>query len=427
MPSEFEQNLEKYADVILQVGINLQPDQRLLIVGSPWDYSFGVPLELAPFVRVLMAKAYQLGARFVDAIWQDEEVPLLRMQHAPQDSFEEYPKWRATTARKYLESGDAVLMIIVWDADLLVGQDPELIKSFYQTTLNYYEPFLKLRHKKMSNCALVLAPIQGWANKVFPEIPLEKRIKKTWQTLFEICRVTQDNPVAAWDYHASQLEARSEYLNDKRYQFLTLTGPGTDLTIGLPEGHAWIGAGLTSQNGIKYIGNIPTEEICTVPHKYKTEGIVRGTKPLMGGTLIENFSLTFSQGRVIHASAKKGEEALLDLLKRDDCANYLGEVALVPHSSPISQTGVIFFNALIDENASCHLALGQGLRFCMEGGENMTDEEFTAAGGNVSGIHGDFMIGSGELNVDGIKNDGTKEPIMRNGEWAFSEQSKEIS
>ena len=421
MPSEFEQNLEKYADVILQIGINLQPGQRLLIVGDPFDYSYGLPLELAPFVRVLMAKAYQLGARFVDAIWQDEEVPLLRMQHAPQDSFEEYPKWRATTARKYLESGDAVLMILAWDADLLVGQDPDLKNTFFQTTYNYYEPFLKLRHKNVSNCTLVAAPIQGWANKVFPEIPLEKRIKKTWQTLFEICRVTQDNPVAAWDYHSSQLEARSKYLNHKRYQFLTLTGPGTDLTIGLPEGHTWNSAGLTSQNGIKYSGNIPTEEIFTVPHKYKTEGVVRGTKPFLGPTLIEDFSLTFSQGRVIHASAKKGEETLLNLLKRDECANYLGEVALVPNSSPISQTGVIFFNGLIDENASCHLALGQGIRYCLERGENMTDKEFTAAGGNVSTIHSDFMIGSGELDVDGIKNDGTKEPIMRNGEWKFSE------
>jgi len=240
--------------------------------------------------------------------------------------------------------------------------------------------------------------------------------------LFEICRVTQDNPVAAWDHHASQLEARSEYLNDKRYQFLTMTGPGTDLTIGLPEGHTWNSACLTSQNGIKYIGNIPTEEIYTVPNKYKTEGVVRGTKPFMGDTIIEDFSLTFSQGRVIHASAKKGEEALLDLLKKDDCANYLGEVALVPHSSPISQTGVVFFSDLIDENAACHLALGQGIRYCLEGGVIMTDEEFTAAGGNVSVIHSDFMIGSGELNMDGIKNDGTKEPIMRNGEWTFSEQ-----
>jgi len=396
MPSEFEHNLEKYADVILKIGINLQPDQRLLIVGDPLDYSFGVPLELAPFIRVLMAKAYQLGARFVDAIWQDEVVPLLRMQHAPQDSFEEYPKWRATTARKYLESGDAVLMIIAWDADLLVDQDPNRISAFYQTTQKYYKPFLKLRHVNVSNCTLVAAPIQGWANKVFPEITLEKRIKKTWQALFEICRVTQDNPVAAWDYHVSLLEARCEYLNDKRYQFLTLTGPGTDLTIGLPEGHTWKSARLTSQNGIKYIGNMPTEEICTVPDKYKTKGVVRGTKPFMGPTLIEDFSLTFSQGRVIHASAKKGEETLLALLKKDECANYLGEVALVPHSSPISQAGVIFFSVLIDENASCHLALGQGLRFCMEGGENMTDKEFTAAGGNVSTIHSDFMIGSGE-------------------------------
>lgn len=421
MSTKFEQNLEKYADVILQIGINLQPDQRLLIVGDPYAYCFGVPLELAPFVRMLMTKAYQLGARFVDAIWEDEEISLLRMQHAPQDSFEEYPKWRSTTARKYLESGDAVLMIISYDADLLVGQNPSRINTFYQTTVNYYEPFLKLRHKNMSNCTLIEVPIKGWANKVFPEIPLEKRIKKTWQTLFEICRVTQDNPVAAWDHHVSQLEAISEYLNNKRYQFLTLTGPGTDLTIGLPEGHTWKCAGMTSQNGIQYIQNIPTEEIYTVPDKYKSEGVVRGTKPFFGPTLIEDFSLTFSQGRVIHASAKKGEETLLDLLKKDESANYLGEVALVPHSSFISQTGVIFFSDMIDENASCHLALGQGIRYCMEGGENMTDKEFTAAGGNVSTIHSDFMIGSGELDVDGIKMDGTKESIMRNGEWTFSE------
>jgi aminopeptidase len=274
--------------------------------------------------------------------------------------------------------------------------------------------------KNATNWAVVTAPVDGWPEKVFPHLPPDSRKAKFWDTIFEICRVKQADPVSAWQDHVNRLVARSNYLNRKRYAALKLAAPGTDLTVGLPRGHIWRGARMSSQNGIDFTANIPTEEIFTIPHKDKTEGVVTATKPLSyGGSLIEDLSLTFSKGQVVKATARKGEESLHKLLEMDEGASRLGEVALVPHSSPISQSGLLFYNILIDENASNHIALGRAYKFSVEGGEAMSDDEFAAAGGNHSLIHIDFMIGSGEMDVDGLVEDGTAEPIMRGGEWVF--------
>ncbi len=418
MSSEFEQNLEKYAEVIVKVGLNLQPGQRLLI-GAPSASRYGIPLELAPLIRMVVKKAYQVGARLVDVLWDDDKIRLIRYQNAPRDSFEEYPKWRADAGFNIAKEADAMLIFPILNPDLLSGQDSDLILTARKTSLTYNKPSSDLRRKGMVNWTAVAAPIDGWVDKVLPNIPQEERKTKLWDIIFDICRIKHKDPISKWQDHIDQLTTKSSYLNQKRYRSLRFRAPKTDLTIGLPQRHIWKNAYFTTQGGISNVVNIPTEEIFTTPHMDKTEGTVTATKPLVTDVLIEELSLTFSKGKVIKATAKTGEKFLRNLLETNEGASRLGEVSLVPHNSPISQSGILFYNILIDENASCHIALGNGLRTCLENGETMSDEEFSIAGGNKCLFHLDFMIGSEEMNVDGIKEDGTVEPIMRKGEWAF--------
>lgn len=420
MSSEFERNLDKYADVVIQVGLNLQPGQRLLIIGRLHLGFPGVSLELVPLVRVVAKQAYRAGARLVDVMWNDEQLVLSRYQHAPQDSFDEPLTWRINGAIDAAEAGDAVLLIYAEDPDLLQGQDADLINTVRQTGLKHMKPFSELRGQNLMNLAIITAPVQGWADKLFPAIPAEKRVARFWDIIFDMCRINRPDPVAAWQDHIRRLVARCDYMNHKQYDGLKLTAPGTDLSIGLPKGHIWRGAKLTTQSGIEFVTNIPTEEIFTLPHKDRTEGVVAASMPVSaGGVLIEDFSMTFSEGRVVKATAKKGEDVLRKILETDEGASRLGEVALVPHSSPISQSGLLFYNILVDESASSHLATGRAYKFSIESGEAMSDDEFSAAGGNLSLIHSDFMIGSEKMDVDGITADGTAEPIMRDGEWVF--------
>ncbi len=417
MSLEFDQNLEKYTEVILKVGLNLQKGQRLLIFQTTFA-SF--PLELAPFVEILVRKAYQLGARFVEVLWDHPQIHLIRFQHAPRDSFEEFPTWRRDVKLEFAEKGDAILGILASNPDLFIEQDPDLMDIRRRTSLKHNKPFNKLISKNATNWTVIAAPVDGWANKIFPNIAPDKRKTKLWDTIFDICRVKQKDPVSAWNDHNNKLHARRRFLNNKQYSTLKLKAPGTDLVIGLPKKHIWIGGSEKSQNGIVFTANLPTEEIFTLPHKDKIEGVVTATKPLnYAGSRIEDFKLKFSEGKVIEATAGKGQKFLDQFIKTDEGASRLGEIALVPHSSPISQSGLLFYNSLIDENASCHIALGRAYSPCLENGEKMSDEEFMNIGGNMSLIHVDFMIGSGEMDVDGILENGTSEPIMRSGEWAF--------
>ena len=303
MSTEFEQNLEKYVDVILKVGLNLQKGQRLLITPS----GIATPLlELAPFVELITKRAYQMGAKFVEVIWDDPQLHLIRFQYAPRDSFEEFPTWISNAALEFAEKSDALLGISAAIPDLFIDQDPELMVIRAQTAAKHFKPLSNLISKNATNWTIVAAPVDGWADKIFPDLPPDKRKTKMWDTIFDICRVKQKDPVSAWNDHINQLHARTNYLNHKQYNTLKLEAPGTDLTIGLPKVHTWKSGRQTSQNGIDFTGNIPTEEIFTLPHKDKTEGVVTATKPLPVEVVIEDFSLTFSKGRVVKATAKKG-------------------------------------------------------------------------------------------------------------------------
>jgi aminopeptidase len=418
MDRNFEHKLEAYSELTLKVGLNLQSGQRLLI-GVP-IYNTGVPLEAAPLVRLLVAKAYQMGAKYVDVIWGDDEVLLARFKYAPKETLAEFPRWKADVLLDYVQKGDALLTVLGNDPDLLKGQDSESVSIERKSVLTYTDPAMEYVRRNAINWAVIAVPVKEWAAKVLPHLVPEEQIKRLWEAIFTTCRLDQENPVAAWEVHIQQLVNRCDYLNMKKYSRLRFIAPGTDITIGLPEGHIWAGARMTTQQGVSFTANLPTEEIFTLPHKDKVEGIVRASMPLSyGGTLFEDFTLTFREGRVINVYSKSGEEILKKMLEIDEGSCRLGEVALVPYPSPIAQTGLIFYNILLDENAATHLALGSAYKFSIKGGEVMSDEHFTACGGNRSMIHVDFMIGSQEMDVDGIDAEGKIEPIMRNGEWAF--------
>ncbi len=417
MTSEFDQLLDRYAEVAIKIGLNLQPGQRLLIGRPPNSLT---PVETAPLVRLIARHAYRAGARLVDVLWGDDQLIPIRLKEAPRDSFEEYPDWQVQTAVEYFRHGDAILSISGRDPDLLKGQDQRLVGKVEQTKAKKTTSIGNYISQGATNWLAVPAVVPGWAAKVFPGTPEESLDAHLWDAIFEVCRIKQSDPVSAWQNHINELAKRSAYLNGKQYASLHYSGPGTDLTIGLPAGHVWMSGSMTNAAGIRFTANIPTEEVFTIPRRDKVDGVVTSTKPLnTGGGLIEKFHLTFSGGKVVRFTAQKGEENLRMMIDTDEGASRLGEVSLVPHSSPISQSGLIFYNTLIDENAACHLALGHALKFNMSNGEKLTDEEFAAAGGNLSAIHTDFMVGSGEIDIDGITSTDSVEPVMRGGEWAF--------
>ena len=409
--------LEKYAEAIVRVGLNIRTGQRLIINLAA---TRGVPYQFAPLVREVAKAAYRVGARYVDVIWGDEEMLRLRAQYAPRDSFDEYSTWQIDAVMRMVEKGDALLSITGSDPDLLGGLDPEILGMMQKTHLQQFSKVSEKVSANAINWCVVAAAGEGWAKKVFPELAPEKAQEKLWEAIFETTRINQPDPIAAWQEHIINLRGRAKYLQAKQYTALHYSAPGTDFTLGLPNGHIWVSAQSLAQNGIAFTANMPTEEVFTLPDRNRADGVIKSTYPLSyGGTLIDDFQVTFEKGRITKVSAQKGESVLQKLVDTDEGSHRLGEVALVTASSPIAQRGHLFYNTLYDENASCHIAIGRAYRFTLTGGTELTDEEFTAAGGNVSLNHVDFMIGSPTMDIDGIKQDGAREPVMREGEWAF--------
>ena len=417
MTSTIDEALSHYAELAIKVGLNLQPGQRLMITDI---HRGGVPLEIAPLVRWLTAHAYAAGSPLVQVVWRDDALLRARFEHAPRDSFGEYPDWVARGLLEHAQQGGAHLTILAANPDLLNDQDPALVASVQKLAWERNREVRDLFVRSAVNWLAISAAYPGWAAKVFPDVPPEAAVARLWEALFRVCRVDRADPVAAWREHIRQLVARCDRLNDRRYRGLHFTGPGTDLTIGLPRGHRWMSARFASERGVEFTANLPSEEIFTLPHLAQTEGVVTATRPLnYGDSLIEGFRVTFAGGRAVDVTARTGEAVLRSLLDADEGARRLGEVALVPHSSPVSQSGLTFYNTLLDENCASHVALGEAYRFSLRGGEKMTHGEFAAAGGNLSLVHVDFMIGSGDVDVDGLTEAGSSEPIMRRGEWAF--------
>ena len=418
MLPNFDPLLQTYAELVLNIGLNLRPGQRLVVIGLRTD---GVPLEAAPFVRQLAAAAYKSGARLVDVYWGDQQIRLDRFRYAPRDSFAEYPHGRADALLQYIDNGDAVLTVSAPIPGLLSEQDPAVLATAEKTIQMENRSFTGQIMRDATNWCVVTAAVPAWASVLFPDDTPDAALDHLWDTLFRICRVYEPDPVTAWRKHLQRLAARAQYLNDRRFAALRFRGPGTDLTVGLPDDHLWRSGGGHSGSGIDFVANVPTEEVYTMPHRGQVDGVVRATMALSySGDLIDDFDLEFAHGRVVDLRAGKGEATLRNLVSMDEGAGCLGEVALVPHSSPIAQTGLLFYNTLLDENAASHLALGRSYKTNLIDGASLSDEACWLAGANTSLVHVDFMIGSAEIDVDGIAAGGAVEPIMRKGEWSIT-------
>ncbi|GGE32137.1 aminopeptidase [Pullulanibacillus camelliae] len=407
----FKENLEHYAELAVKVGINIQKGQELVI---------NAPIHAIDFVRVVTKKAYQAGAKEVHFRWMDDDLTLTRYTYAPDEVFQSYPEWEAEGLEKLAKRGAAFLDLRTPNLDLLNDIDPEKIAENNKTASEALETYRDYRMADKVSWSILAIPSEEWAVKLFPNLETEAAVQKLWETLFEMTRADREDPIQAWKDHQETLDEKLNYLNAKKYHKLHYTAPGTDLTIEFPKGYQWAGGAAENAKGISFFPNIPTEEVFTLPLKTGVNGTVTSTMPLnYSGTLIEKLSLTFKDGRIVDFSAEKGYETLKRLVETDEGSHYLGEVALVPNDSPISQSGLIFFNTLYDENASCHLAIGKAYPKCLENGVNMSREELDAHGVNKSLTHVDFMIGSGQLDIDGITADGEEEPVFRNGLWAF--------
>jgi aminopeptidase len=402
--------LDKLAEVAIKVGLQLQKGQDLVLTA---------PLVAVPLVRLITAHAYKAGASTVTNVYSDEETTLARYRHGHDESFDCAPNWLYDGMAKAYENGAARLAISGDNPMLLASEDPAKVGRANKATSIAYKPALEHISNFDINWNICSYPNPSWAKLVFPDLPIEEAVRKLADAIFAASRVDRDDPIGAWADHNAELRKRSTWLNGERFAALHFTGPGTDLTVGLADGHEWHGGASTAKNGVTCNPNIPTEEVFTTPHALKVEGHVSSTKPLSHqGTLIDDIQVRFEGGRIVEAKASKGEAVLNKVLDTDEGARRLGEVALVPHSSPISASGVLFYNTLFDENASCHIALGQCYSKCFLNGASLSQDQIKAQGGNSSLIHIDWMIGSGQVDIDGIRADGSKVPVMRKGEWA---------
>jgi aminopeptidase len=402
--------LERLAEVAIRVGLNLQPGQDLLLTA---------PAVALPLVRKIAEHAYRAGAGLVTPILSDEAVTLSRYRFGADDGFDRAAGWLYEGMAKAFAANTARLAIVGENPMLLAGQDPAKVARASKANSIAYRPALEKIVNFDVNWNLIAYPNPSWAKQAFPGEEEDVAVAKLAEAIFAASRVDNDDAVAAWQKHNATLRSRTEWLTAHRFSALHYSGPGTALTVGLADGHEWVGGASVAKNGIICNPNIPTEEVFTTPHARRVSGHVVSSKPLSyQGSLIDGIAVRFEEGRIVEAKASRGEEVLNKVLDTDEGARRLGEVALVPHSSPISKSGLLFLNTLFDENAASHIALGQCYSKCFVGGDKLTPEQVAAQGGNKSFIHIDWMIGSDQTDVDGIHADGRRVPVFRKGEWA---------
>ncbi|MGI9358856.1 MAG: aminopeptidase [Paracoccaceae bacterium] len=403
-------HIDRLAELAVKTGLALIPGQDLMITA---------PIEALPLVRKITDYAYKSGACVVTPIFSDPEMVLSRYRNALDASFDQAANWLYDGMGAAFDNNTARLAIVGDDPMLLANEDPEKVGRVNKANSQALTPARERITRFDINWNIVAWPGLAWAKRMFPDLPENEAQAKLAEAIFSASRVNVSNPIEAWNNHNINLRNRSNWLNQQNFASLYFSGPGTDLTVGLADGHEWMGGASLARNGITCNPNIPSEEVFTTPHCMKVQGTVSSTKPLSHqGTLIDNICVKFEAGSITEAHASKGEEVLLKVLDSDEGARRLGEVALVPHSSPISQSGLLFYNTLFDENAASHIALGQCYSKCFKGGENLSKDEIIKRGGNSSMIHIDWMIGSEEINVDGMNSNGASIPIFRNGEWA---------
>jgi aminopeptidase len=408
--TDFETKLDRLAQVAVKSGLGLAPGQEMVMTAS---------IEALALARKIAEHAYKAGASLVTTLFSDDEQTLARYRYGADPSFDTAAGWLYEGMAAAYRNGAARLAITGGNPSLLSKEDPENVGRANRALSKAYRPALALITRHDINWTIVSAATPAWAAAVFPGLPAEEALAKLWNAIFAASRVDQADPVAAWKQHDDKLHAWAGRMNRKRYAALHFKGPGTDLKVGLADDHLWLGGGTRAGNGNYCIPNMPTEEVFTTPHKDRVDGVVRSTKPLSyQGTMIEEIAVRFAGGKIVEARAAQGEQVLNKMIETDEGARRLGEVSLVPNSSPISASGMLFLNTLFDENAACHIALGQAYSTCLIDGDKLTPEQLAAKGANDSLIHVDWMIGSGEMDVNGIAADGKSEPVLRKGEWA---------
>lgn len=406
----FQEKLAQFAELAVKVGANVQKGQTLLI---------NTTTDTVEFTRLVVKKAYEAGAARVTVNFSDGITDRAFFDNAPEDEFEKYPRWIAEQRDELIERQGALLWIDAADPDLLTGVPVSKLSAHQKAAGKALENYRDAVMNDKIAWSIIAIPSKAWAKKVFPNLPEEEQVEALWDAIFKTVHIGEGSAVENWSKHLVKLHARADQLNAKRYTKLHYTAPGTDLTVELPEKHIWqTGSSKTPQN-TEFVANMPTEEVFTLPAKYGVNGYVSNTKPLVfQGNIIDQFKLTFKDGVIVKAEAGEGHDLLQEMISADEGSKYIGEIALVPHESPISASNILYYNTLFDENASNHIAVGAAYPTCFEGGSELSEEELEANGINVSITHEDFMVGSGEMDIDGVLPDGTIEPIFRKGNWA---------
>ncbi|MFC7687273.1 aminopeptidase [Ureibacillus sp. GCM10028918] len=407
----FEEKLEQYADLAVKVGVNIQKGQYLLI---------NTTTDTLEFTRIVVKKAYEAGASRVQVNLIDPEITRSFYESGAEEEFSKFPKWTVAQRHELIERKGALLWIDAEDPDLLAGIPSSRISAQEKASGTALVRYRKAIMNDEIAWSIIAVPSKKWAAKVFADLPESEQMPALWEAIFKTVRIGEGEAVSNWLQHIETLQDRAAQLNNMKLAKLHYKAPGTDLTIELPEKHLWISGSSETPEGTTFIANMPTEEVFTLPAKYGVNGVVTSSKPLAyQGNIIDQFSLKFEKGKIVEAHAEEGNDLLQELINQDEGSSYLGEVALVPHKSPISESGILYYNTLFDENASNHLAIGEAYPTCFEGGQDLEEGQLEALGINVSITHVDFMIGSAEMDIDGIFADGTEQPIFRKGNWAF--------
>lgn len=405
--------INQYAELLIKTGLNIQKGQTLVISS---------PVDQAEFARKCAKIAYETGAREVVMKWNDSKINRLYFDHADDSCFDEVQQWAVEFSNHYGELDAAYLSIDSSDPEIMKGVEPE---KFSRVSKAYAKPLKAYRNRMMANknaWCLAALPNLAWAKKVFPELSETDGMEALWNAIFMATRADQPDPVAAWSEHQKNLDEKLNILNTHKFEHLIYKNSiGTNVTVGLPEGHIWYGGADTHiPKGYKFVANMPTEEVFTLPHREKVNGKIVSSFPLNhDGNLIKDFWFEFKEGLVVDYGASENKDLLTAILEQDPESKMLGEVALVPFDSPISNLGLLFYNTLFDENAACHFALGEAYSVCIEGGEDMSEDQLKAKGANCSMTHVDFMVGTKDLEILGVTKDGEEVQIFKNGNFAI--------
>lgn len=407
----FSSNLEKYAELLVKNGINIQKNQTLVV---------NAPIEASDFVKIIAKIAYRDGAKNVHVEYRDEQLSLIKFLNAPDEAFDEAPQWKADGFAQMAENDAAFLSITGSDPQLLKDADPSKVARANKANSMAMAKFRRYTMNSDVSWCVAAVSNEKWAEKVFPDMTSENATTMLWDKIFMANRVYTDDPVKAWEDHIIVLNKKMDFLNRMQFKSLHYKSSKTDLTVELPKDHIWAGGGEDTTKGVYFIANMPTEEVFTLPLKTGVNGHVASTLPLnYSGNTIDDFVLTFKDGKIVDMKAEKGYETLKKLIETDEGSAYLGEVALVPYDSPVSNSNTIFLNTLFDENASCHFALGAAYPKSIKGGDKMTDEELEKIGVNTSLSHVDFMVGSSDMDIKAYTEDGREFQIFKDGNWAF--------